>query len=39
VFRPLRAPKRRAELWLVKRRDDRRPVVATLIELVAKAAG
>lgn len=39
VFRPLRAPKRRAELWLVKRREDHRPVVATLIELVAKAAG
>jgi DNA-binding transcriptional LysR family regulator len=38
VFRPLRAPKRRAELWLVKRREDHRPAVATLMELVAKAA-
>jgi len=38
VFRPLRAPKRRAELWLVKRREDHRPVVSTLMELVAKAA-
>jgi DNA-binding transcriptional LysR family regulator len=38
VFRPLRSPKRRAELWLVKRREDRRPVVSTLMDLVAKAA-
>ncbi len=39
VFRPLRSPRRRAELWLVKRREDHRPVIATLIELVAKATG
>jgi hypothetical protein len=39
VFRPLRSPRRRAELWLVKRREDRRTVVSTLMELVAKAAG
>ncbi len=38
VFRPLRSPKRRAELWLVKRREDHRAVVSTLMELVAKAA-
>ena len=38
VYRPLRAPKRRAELWLVKRREDHRPAVATLMELLAKAA-
>jgi DNA-binding transcriptional LysR family regulator len=38
VFRPLRAPRRRAELWLVKRREDRRAVVSTLMELLAKAA-
>ena len=39
VFRPLRAPRRRAELWLVKRREDHRPAVSTLMALVAKAAG
>jgi DNA-binding transcriptional LysR family regulator len=38
VFRPLRSPRRRAELWLVKRREDRRPVMSTLMELVMKAA-
>lgn len=34
VFRPLRSPMRRAELWVLKRRDDRRPVVAALLQLL-----
>jgi DNA-binding transcriptional LysR family regulator len=37
VFRPLRAPKRQAELWLLKRRDDHRPMTAALAALVSKA--
>jgi DNA-binding transcriptional LysR family regulator len=39
LFCPLKSPKRRAELWLVKRREDHRPVIATLAELVTNAAG
>jgi DNA-binding transcriptional LysR family regulator len=38
VFRALRAAKRQAELWLLKRRDDHRPMTAALAELVSKAA-
>jgi len=34
VFRPLRSPTRRAELWVLKRRDDRRPVIAALLQLL-----
>ena len=38
AFRPLRGPKREAELWLLKRRDDHRPMTAALAALVSKAA-
>jgi DNA-binding transcriptional LysR family regulator len=36
VFRRLRSPKRHAELWALKRRDDQRPVVRTLIQLLSR---
>ena len=36
LFRPLRSPKRRAELWLLARRDDGRPVIAALSNLLLK---
>jgi DNA-binding transcriptional LysR family regulator len=38
VFRRLSSPRRSAELWALKRRDDRRPVIATLLQLVAQAS-
>jgi len=38
AFRPLRSPRRRAELWLVKRSEDHRAVVSTLMDLVMKVA-
>ena len=38
VFRRLQSPKRQAELWLLKRREDHRPMVATLMKLISSAA-
>jgi DNA-binding transcriptional LysR family regulator len=38
VFRPLRAPTRRAELWVLKRRDDQRPVTVALADLLRELA-
>ncbi len=39
VFRPLRSPTRRAELWALKRRDDQRPVVTALLGLLRRLSG
>jgi hypothetical protein len=38
VFRPLRSPTRRAELWILKRRDDQRPVMMALADLLRELA-
>ena len=38
VFRRLQSPRRQAELWLLKRREDHRPMVATLMKLISNAA-
>lgn len=34
AYRPLEEPRRKAEIWLMRRGDDRRPIVASFLELV-----
>jgi hypothetical protein len=36
VFRPLRSPTRRTELWVLKRRDDHRPVISSLQQMLQR---
>lgn len=36
AFRPLAKPRRHAELWLLRRRDDERPLVSGLFELLVR---
>jgi DNA-binding transcriptional LysR family regulator len=38
VFRPIAAPSQMAELWSIKRRADRRPIVGVLYDLLRKCA-
>jgi DNA-binding transcriptional LysR family regulator len=39
TFRPLVAPRCKAELWLLRRRDDARPLVDGLFDLLRQQAG